>query len=71
MLKVKLKEILEKKPDWNQKRLAEETKIQPTTIAEIANNMRTTINRSHITKIAKALDITDMNELFEIVNDES
>lgn len=67
MLRVRLKEILESKPDWNQKRLAETTGIQPTTIAEIANNMRTTVNRSHIAKIAHALEIEDMNELFEIV----
>lgn len=66
MLKVKLKEILEERPEWTQKKLSEATGIQPTTIAEIANNMRTTVNRSHISKIAKALGITDMNVLFTI-----
>lgn len=70
LLKVRLKEILESKPDYTQKRLAQETGIQPTTIAEIANNMRTTFNRSHLTKIAKALQITDMNELFTLDEDE-
>lgn len=68
MLKVILKEILAEK-GWTQKRLAEETEISPTTIAEIANNMRTTVNRSHIAKIARALEITDLNELLVIDED--
>ncbi|OLF86324.1 hypothetical protein B4121_4515 [Bacillus paralicheniformis] len=35
-------------------------------ISEIRGNQRTTINREHIAKIMKALDIIDMNELFEV-----
>lgn len=64
-LTVKLKGILEKR-DLTQKQLAEMTGLTATVISEIATNRRISINREHITKIIQTLEITDMNEIFEI-----
>ena len=64
-LTVKLKEILDAR-GLNQKQLAEMTGLTTTVISEMATNRRTAVNREHITKIITALEITDMNEIFEI-----
>ncbi|ASB90411.1 DNA-binding protein [Bacillus sp. CPSM8] len=64
-LYVKLDEILRER-GWSGKVLAENSGVSENRISEIRGNQRTTINREHIAKIMKALDITDMNELFEI-----
>ncbi|HEU4963644.1 MAG TPA: helix-turn-helix transcriptional regulator [Bacilli bacterium] len=44
--------------------------VHKTVISELVNNKRTSINRRHMGLIAKTLGITDMNELFEINEDE-
>lgn len=62
---MKLKRILEER-NLNQKQLAEMTGLTATVISEIATNRRISINREHITKIITTLEITDMNEIFEI-----
>ncbi|RJR23622.1 XRE family transcriptional regulator [Candidatus Microgenomates bacterium] len=62
MLKTKLKAILEEK-GMTQKELSEKTGIRPNTISEIVKNTRDTINREHISIIAKELGITDPNEI--------
>lgn len=64
ILKVRLKEILAERGGMTQIELKEKTGLRANAISEIANNMRSTINREHIGEIAKALNITDMNELF-------
>lgn len=65
MLNVKLKWLLYER-GVSQKELAEMTGLRPNTISEIANNQRSTINREQISIICDALDITDLNELFEL-----
>ncbi|MEG7333211.1 helix-turn-helix domain-containing protein [Bacillus sp. 0102A] len=64
-LYVKLDEILRER-GWSGKTLAQESGVSENRISEIRGNQRTTINREHVAKIMKALDIKDMNELFEI-----
>ncbi|ACA41217.1 helix-turn-helix transcriptional regulator [Lysinibacillus sphaericus] len=64
-LKVKLKEVLNER-GMSQVELAEKTGLTRTVISELATNRRTSINREHITKVLQALEIKDMNEMFEI-----
>ncbi|MFJ7914497.1 MULTISPECIES: helix-turn-helix domain-containing protein [unclassified Lysinibacillus] len=64
-LKVKLKEVLNER-GMSQVELAEKTGLTRTVISELATNRRTSINREHITKVLQALEITDMNGMFEI-----
>lgn len=65
MIKIKLKEILNKE-GVSGKQLAEELSIRPTTISELVNNQRTTINKEHLAKIMKRFDIKDFNEILEL-----
>lgn len=65
MLYVKVSEILNER-NITRSALAEMTGLRPNVISEICNNQRTTINREHIARIAKALEITDVNELIEL-----
>jgi transcriptional regulator with XRE-family HTH domain len=52
--------------NMTRKHLAELTGIRPAAISEICGNQRTTINRDHLTKIADALEITDIRDLIEL-----
>lgn len=65
-LTVKLKEVLNER-GMSQIELAEKTGLTRTVISEMATNRRTSINREQITKIIQALEITDMNEIFEVM----
>lgn len=64
-LQVKLKQVLIAR-DMTQKDLAQLSGLTENIISEIATNRRTSINRAHITKIIQALQITNLNEIFEI-----
>ncbi|MEC1177312.1 helix-turn-helix transcriptional regulator [Metasolibacillus meyeri] len=64
-LTVKLKEVLSTR-GMTQIELAEKTGLTRTVISELATNRRTSVNREHITKVIQALEIVDMNEIFEI-----
>ncbi|MFR7272408.1 helix-turn-helix domain-containing protein [Streptococcus pneumoniae] len=46
------------------------TGIRQSALSELANTTRSTINVSHVTAVALALRITDLNELFEFGMDE-
>lgn len=65
MLYVKVSDILAER-NITRSALAEMTGLRPNVISEICNNQRTTINREHIARIAKALGITDVSELIEL-----
>lgn len=65
VIEVRLKELLEDR-NMTQKELVDKTDIRPAAISELYNNQRKTINKQHITKIADALDIDDISELFVI-----
>lgn len=61
-VKIKLKDIL-KQRNMTQKELAEMANIREATISEIVRGSRTVININHLTAIAEALNITDIEQL--------
>lgn len=59
-----MKDALEKR-ELSQKRLAEMSGIRESTISDIVRGTRTVINFEHLSKIAEALEITDIRELID------
>mgnify|MGYP001379945979 CR=1 FL=1 len=45
--------------------------LRAAAISELANNQRRSINREHLERIAKALDITEINKLITLEIDET
>lgn len=66
-VKLKVKEILEERK-ITQKKLAEVSGICESTISDIVRGTRTVINFEHLSKIAEALEITDIRELIDFEN---
>ncbi|APZ82655.1 hypothetical protein Goe27_01990 [Bacillus phage vB_BsuM-Goe27] len=66
---VKIKEVLESK-GMAQKDLAEMTGIRAAAISEMAQGARTVINKSHLTKIMDALNITRLEDILELTIEE-
>lgn len=66
---MKLKEVLIQK-GMSQKELINKTGLRPNAISEMANNSRQTINRKQVAKVMKALEVSDLNEIFVLVNEE-
>jgi hypothetical protein len=66
VLKNKVAKILKEKK-LLQKDLIKMTGISQTQIQRICSNQTNSINKAHFTTIARALEIEDMNDLFEIV----
>ena len=64
VVKLKVKEALEDR-GYNQKKLAELPGIRESTISDIVRGSRTVINFEHLSKIAKALEVTDIRELID------
>ena len=64
VVKLKEKDALEKR-ELSQKRLAEMSGIRESTISDIVRGTRTVINFEHLSKIAEALEITDIRELID------
>lgn len=64
VVKLKVKDALDKR-ELNQKRLAEMSGIRESTISDIVRGTRTVINFEHLSKIAEALEITDIRELID------
>lgn len=64
ILYVRLQEILDER-GITQKQLSEMTKLRPTTISEMCNNVRSTINKEHLVKVAEALGIEKIDEMLE------
>lgn len=63
-LKSNLGELLKKK-GWDQKRLVEETGLNPRTISELVNDKTIRINKNALEKIAEALNIEDISEIIQ------
>ena len=63
-IKLKIKEILEER-NLTQKNLASLSGIRESTISDIVRGTRTVINFDHLSKIAEALDITDISKLID------
>ena len=66
-VKLKVKEILEERK-ITQKKLAEVSGIRESTISDIVRGARTVISFEHLSKIAEALEITDIRELIDFEN---
>lgn len=62
---LKVQEVIDKK-GWTQKRLSEETGLRRAAISEICNNLRTTINKEHLEKIAEVLGLNHISEIIEL-----
>ncbi|MEK4283205.1 MULTISPECIES: helix-turn-helix domain-containing protein [unclassified Ureibacillus] len=58
-----------KQRGWDQKRLVEETGLNPRTISELVNNKTIRINKNALEKIAEALDIKDINLIIQFEDD--
>ena len=64
VVKLKVKEALESRK-LSQKKLAEMSEIRESTISDIVRGTRTVINFEHLSKIAEALEVTDIRELID------
>ena len=64
VVKLKVKDALDKR-ELSQKRLAEMSGIRESTISDMVRGTRTVINFEHLSKIAEALEITDIRELID------
>lgn len=64
-ISLRLKEILAER-GITQKTLAQMTDLRANTISDITRNKLDSVNRTHLAIIAKALEITDLNELLYI-----
>lgn len=65
-VKFKLKEILEER-NMTQKQLAKLSNVREATISEIIRGSRTVINFKHLSAIAEALDIKDIEKLMVLI----
>lgn len=61
---LKIKEVLTKR-EITQKTLSEMTGLRPTTISEMVNNQRQTINKEHLAKVIEVLAINDIREIID------
>lgn len=63
-IQLKVKDALTSR-NITQKELAKMTGIRESTISDIVRNTRTGVNYEHLSKIAEALEITDIRELID------
>lgn len=66
IFRFKLKEVLEQKR-ITQKELAEMTGIREATISDMSNDTRSVYNKKHIAKIMDVLDLTELDEILELI----
>ncbi|MEA0556091.1 helix-turn-helix transcriptional regulator [Lysinibacillus irui] len=64
-VRLKLKMVLFER-GITQKEVAVGTGLRENVISEMVNNQRKTFNREQVAKVINFLEITDMNEIFEI-----
>jgi putative transcriptional regulator len=62
----KLKELLERR-GMSQKELSQKTGIREATISEMVNDSRSVYNKTHLVKVMDALNVTDLNDLLELI----
>ncbi len=67
-VKLKVKELLEEL-NITQKKLAEIAGLRESTVSDIVRGSRTVINFEHISKIAEALEITDIKKIIDFSDD--
>ena len=61
-IKLKVKDLIEVR-GITQKKLAQMSGIRESTISDIVRGTRTVINFEHLSKIAEALEVTDISQL--------
>lgn len=64
-VRVKVDEIIRAR-GITQTELSDMSGVRQASISELSNNMRNSINREHLAKIADALEIDDISELLVI-----
>ncbi|MFB5761136.1 helix-turn-helix domain-containing protein [Paenibacillus medicaginis] len=62
---IKVQDLIDER-GLSQKQLAEMTGLRRAAVSEICNNLRTSINREHLEKIAEALNLSNINQLIEL-----
>lgn len=65
-VKLRLRVLLAER-EWEQKDLAERTTLSARSISELYNNKTKSYTKHSIDELVNAFDITDMNELFKII----
>ncbi|MFJ7407097.1 MULTISPECIES: helix-turn-helix domain-containing protein [unclassified Lysinibacillus] len=68
-VKLRLRVLLAER-EWEQKDLADRTSLSARTISELYNNKTKSYTKHAIDELINAFEITDMNELFSIVENE-
>jgi putative transcriptional regulator len=63
--RVKLGEILRER-GITQTEFAKKTGLRQATISELVCNTRTIINKTHLSAVMNALDLTDVNDILEV-----
>ena len=69
VVKLRLRVLLAER-EWEQKDLADRTTLSARTISELYNNKTKSYTKHAIDELVNAFEITDMNELMMIVDDE-
>lgn len=64
-VKLRVKELIDEK-GITQKKLAELAGVRESTISDIVRGSRTVINFEHLSKIATALDISDIRQIIDL-----
>lgn len=69
-VKLRLRVLLAER-EWEQKDLVERTSLSARTVSELYNNKTKSYTKHAIDEMINAFGITDMNELFSIVEDDN
>jgi len=68
-VKLRLRVLLAEK-EWEQKDLVERTNLTNRAVSDLYNDKTKSYTKNTINELLNAFDITDMNELFKIVENE-
>lgn len=69
-VKLRLRVLLAER-EWEQKDLAERTTLSTRTVSELYNNKTKSYTKHTIDELVNVFDITDMNDLFTLVESET
>lgn len=67
VIRLKVRELLEER-NITQKKLAQMSGVRESTISDIVRGTRTVINFEHLSKVAEALEVTDISQLIDFDN---
>lgn len=69
-VRLRLRVLLAEK-EWEQKDLVERTNLTNRAVSDLFNDKTKSYTKNTINELLNAFDITDMNELFKVVEEES